>query len=190
MLHTIYAANGKVSHIHRRMCYWDYTEWITRSFVNKAKEGGYVKIQFIYLHIRTFPHEEQNHYKHCDPKYRCYSNGHYCTGWYRIRWQTCVEVACSVLNLNYVIVIYGGEDCMFYFEFELCHNDLWGEDCMFCFESELCHSDLWGNSMFSFEFELCHSNLWEEMAYSLLCLDRLDRKFWNIFKICEHAHFH
>ena len=109
MLHTIYAANGKVSHIHRRMCYWDYTEWITRSFVNKAKEGGHVKFQFIYLHIRTFPHEEQNHYKHSDPKYRCYSNGHYCTGWYRIRWQTCVEVACSVLNLNYVIVIYGGK---------------------------------------------------------------------------------
>ena len=23
--HTIYAANGKVSHIHRRMCKWDYT---------------------------------------------------------------------------------------------------------------------------------------------------------------------
>jgi hypothetical protein len=40
----IYAANGKVSHIHRRMCWWDYTEWITRSFVNKAKEGGYVRI--------------------------------------------------------------------------------------------------------------------------------------------------
>jgi hypothetical protein len=48
---------------------------------------------------------------------------------------------------------------------------------MCSFVSELCHSDLWGNSMFSFEFELCHSNLWEEMAYSLLCLDRLDRKF-------------
>jgi hypothetical protein len=26
------------------MCECDYTEWITRSFVNKAKEGGYVKI--------------------------------------------------------------------------------------------------------------------------------------------------
>jgi hypothetical protein len=38
MSHTIYAASGKVSHIHRRMCQWDYTEWITRSFVNKAKE--------------------------------------------------------------------------------------------------------------------------------------------------------
>jgi len=25
MSHTIYAANGKVSHIHRRMCEWDYT---------------------------------------------------------------------------------------------------------------------------------------------------------------------
>jgi len=23
--HTIYDANGKVSHIHRRMCKWDYT---------------------------------------------------------------------------------------------------------------------------------------------------------------------
>jgi hypothetical protein len=41
---TIYAANGKVSHIHRRMCKWDYTEWITRSFVSIAKEGGYVRI--------------------------------------------------------------------------------------------------------------------------------------------------
>ena len=25
MSHTIYAANGKVSHIRRRMCEWDYT---------------------------------------------------------------------------------------------------------------------------------------------------------------------
>jgi hypothetical protein len=25
MSHTIYAANGKVSHIHRRMCEWDHT---------------------------------------------------------------------------------------------------------------------------------------------------------------------
>jgi len=24
MSHTIYAANGNVSHIHRRMCEWDY----------------------------------------------------------------------------------------------------------------------------------------------------------------------
>ena len=52
-----------------------------------------------------------------------------------------------------------------------------GGDSMCSFESELYPSDLWGNSMLSFEFELCHSNLWEEMAYSLLCLDRLDRKF-------------
>jgi hypothetical protein len=38
MSHTIYAANGKVSHIHRRMCEWDYT--IDKSlFVYKAKEG-------------------------------------------------------------------------------------------------------------------------------------------------------
>jgi hypothetical protein len=41
---TIYVANGKVSHIHRRMCKWDYTEWITRSFAIKAKEGGHVII--------------------------------------------------------------------------------------------------------------------------------------------------
>jgi hypothetical protein len=52
MLHTIYAANGKVSHIHRRMCYWDYTEWITRSFVNKAKEGGHVRIEYNILQER------------------------------------------------------------------------------------------------------------------------------------------
>ena len=38
------AANGKYSHIHWHMCWWDYTEWITRSFINKAKEGGYVRI--------------------------------------------------------------------------------------------------------------------------------------------------
>jgi hypothetical protein len=25
MSHTCYAANGKVSHIHRHMCEWDYT---------------------------------------------------------------------------------------------------------------------------------------------------------------------
>ena len=42
MSHTIYATSGKVSHIHRRMC-----EWITRSFVNKAKEGGYVRMYVI-----------------------------------------------------------------------------------------------------------------------------------------------
>ena len=70
------------------------------------------------------------------------------------------KIACSALKVNYVIGIYRG----------------WG-DSMCSFESELYPSDLWGNSMFSFEFELCHSNLWEEMAYSLLCLDRLDRKF-------------
>jgi len=42
---TIYSANGKVSHVHRRMCQWEYTEWITRSFVNKTKEGGHVGIR-------------------------------------------------------------------------------------------------------------------------------------------------
>jgi hypothetical protein len=26
----------------------DYTEWITRSFINKAKEGGYVRIDLIF----------------------------------------------------------------------------------------------------------------------------------------------
>ena len=41
---TMYAANAKVSHIHRRMCQWDYTEWVTRSSVSKAKEGGHVRI--------------------------------------------------------------------------------------------------------------------------------------------------
>ena len=41
---TIYGANEKVSHIHRHMCQWDYTEWIILSVVNKAKEGGYVRI--------------------------------------------------------------------------------------------------------------------------------------------------
>ena len=58
---------------------------------------------------------------------------------------------------------------------------------MCSFESELYPSDLWGNSMLSFEFELCHSNLWEEMAYSLLCLDRLDRKF-EIYSKCVSMH--
>jgi hypothetical protein len=45
MSHTIYTANGKISHIHRRMCYWDYTEWISRSFVSKAKEGRHIIIR-------------------------------------------------------------------------------------------------------------------------------------------------
>ena len=47
MLHTIYAANEKVSHIHLRMCEWDYTN---RSFVYKAKEGSQVRI--IIIHVR------------------------------------------------------------------------------------------------------------------------------------------
>ena len=48
MSHTIYTANGKVC---QRMCYCDYTEWITRSFVNKAKEGGLVRISNISWYI-------------------------------------------------------------------------------------------------------------------------------------------
>jgi hypothetical protein len=47
--HTIYAANGKVSHIHLRMWEWDYTIDKSLSFVYKAKEGGHVKIIFFYF---------------------------------------------------------------------------------------------------------------------------------------------
>jgi hypothetical protein len=39
MLHTVYAANGKVSHIHQSMCEWDYT-------IDKAKKGGHVRIKY------------------------------------------------------------------------------------------------------------------------------------------------
>jgi hypothetical protein len=46
MSHTIYAANGKVSHIHRRMCEWDDT--IDKS-VCKAKED--VMLEYV-LNLR------------------------------------------------------------------------------------------------------------------------------------------
>jgi hypothetical protein len=36
MSHTIYAANENVSHIHRRMCEWDYT--IDKSSTKRKKE--------------------------------------------------------------------------------------------------------------------------------------------------------
>ena len=51
MSHTIYAVNGKVSHIHRRMCWWDYTEWITRSFVSKAKKEGMLEYMLIHIPV-------------------------------------------------------------------------------------------------------------------------------------------
>jgi hypothetical protein len=35
----MYIYDGKVSRMHRRMCQWDYTQSIYRSFVYKAKEG-------------------------------------------------------------------------------------------------------------------------------------------------------
>jgi hypothetical protein len=40
----MYIYDGKVSHMHRRMGEWDYTQSITRSFVYKAKEGRHVRI--------------------------------------------------------------------------------------------------------------------------------------------------
>ena len=44
MSHTIYAANGKVSHIHRRMCEWDYT--IDKSLVClQSERRRYVRIK-------------------------------------------------------------------------------------------------------------------------------------------------
>ena len=42
MSHTMYAANGKVSHIHRRAN--EIIPSINRSFVYKAKEGRHVRI--------------------------------------------------------------------------------------------------------------------------------------------------
>ena len=43
MSHTIYAANGKVSHIHGA-CANEIIPSINRSFVYKAKEGRHVRI--------------------------------------------------------------------------------------------------------------------------------------------------
>ena len=44
MSHTIYAANGKVSHIHRRMCEWDYT--IDKSLVLSTKRKKDAMLEF------------------------------------------------------------------------------------------------------------------------------------------------
>jgi hypothetical protein len=38
----MYIYDGKISHMHRRMCQWNYTESINRSLGYKAKEGRYV----------------------------------------------------------------------------------------------------------------------------------------------------
>ena len=43
MSHTIYAANGKVSHIHGA-CANEIIPLINRSFVYKAKEGRHVRM--------------------------------------------------------------------------------------------------------------------------------------------------
>jgi hypothetical protein len=45
MSHTMYAANGKVSHIHRRMCEWDYT--IDKSLLRFYYR--YILFQFLYF---------------------------------------------------------------------------------------------------------------------------------------------
>jgi hypothetical protein len=42
----MYIYDGKVSHMHRRMCEWDYIQSINRSFVYKAKEGRHVRIEY------------------------------------------------------------------------------------------------------------------------------------------------
>jgi hypothetical protein len=42
----MYIYDGKVSHMHRRMPLWDYTQSINRSFIYKAKEGRHVRIKF------------------------------------------------------------------------------------------------------------------------------------------------
>jgi hypothetical protein len=47
MSHTIYAANGKVSHIHRRMCEWDYT--IDKSLVCLQSERRTWRYLFLLL---------------------------------------------------------------------------------------------------------------------------------------------
>jgi len=51
-LWKIYAANGKVSHIHRRMYTNEIIPSINRSFVYKAKEGGHVRISNIWRDSR------------------------------------------------------------------------------------------------------------------------------------------
>jgi hypothetical protein len=38
-----YIYDGKVIHMNHRMCEWDYTKSINRSFVYTAKEGRYVR---------------------------------------------------------------------------------------------------------------------------------------------------
>jgi hypothetical protein len=43
----MYIYDGKVSHMHWRMCEWNFTQSINRSFVHKAKEGRHVRITII-----------------------------------------------------------------------------------------------------------------------------------------------
>ena len=47
----MYIYDGNVSHMNRRMCWWDYTQSINCSFVHKAKEGRHVRIKIRSLHL-------------------------------------------------------------------------------------------------------------------------------------------
>ena len=46
---NMYIYDGKVSHMHRRMCWWNYTPSINRSCVSIAKEGRHVRIVNIFV---------------------------------------------------------------------------------------------------------------------------------------------
>ena len=52
----MYIYDGRVSHMHRRMCEWDYTQTMNRSVVNKAKEGRHVRIVNINFWNIKFSH--------------------------------------------------------------------------------------------------------------------------------------
>jgi hypothetical protein len=48
MLHTIYAASGKISHIHGCMCEWDYTIDKSLLFTKRKKE---VMLELPIIHV-------------------------------------------------------------------------------------------------------------------------------------------
>jgi uncharacterized protein YeaC (DUF1315 family) len=52
----MYIYDVKVSRMHRRMCWWDYTQLLNRSFVYKAKEGRHVRIMNIFCYQMNINH--------------------------------------------------------------------------------------------------------------------------------------
>ena len=47
----MYIYDGKFSHMHRRMCYWNYTQSINHSLVYKAKEERHVRIKLLIITV-------------------------------------------------------------------------------------------------------------------------------------------